>query len=73
MLKIILALLITIKLLIVLLMILFLSGTNIRLPGLGVVVSGSFISLILLVIELVLIGISFVIFRRLRRDFDRLA
>jgi hypothetical protein len=68
MLKVLLAFLITIEILIIPLMILSL-GTNILLPGVGLVISGEFIFVLLLIVEV----ITFILFRRLSRDSDRMA
>jgi hypothetical protein len=68
MLKILLVVLITIEILIFAVMIYCLSGINILLPGLGLVISGGLIFLILLSIEILLLLLTFFIYKRLRNN-----
>ena len=68
MLKILLAFLIMIEILILPLMIFCLSGVSIVLPGLGLIISGGLVFIILLVIEVILVSISLILYRRLRQD-----
>lgn len=66
MLKIILAILIIVEISIIPLMFLFL-GTNILLPGVGLIVAGELIVLLLLFVEIFLISVTIILFRRIRR------
>lgn len=71
MLKIILAVLIIIEISIIPLMFLF-PGTNILLPGLGLIISGELIILLFLFVEIFLISITIILFRRVRRGSGNL-
>lgn len=73
MLKILLALLITIEILIVPLMIFCLSGISILLPGLGLVVLDGFVFVLLLFVEIILVLVTLLLYRRLQRDSNNLA
>jgi membrane protein implicated in regulation of membrane protease activity len=72
MLRILLALLITTEILLVPLMIFCLSGINILLPGLGLVIGGGVIFVFLLFAELILLAITFVLYRQWRRNSEKL-
>ena len=71
MLKILLAFLIIIELSLIPLMIYLLTGVSVVLPGLGLIISGGLISLGLLLVEVVLVFISIILFRRIRRNSER--
>lgn len=71
MLKIVLAFLIMIEILMLPLMFICL-GTNILLPGVGLIVAGEFLFILLLLVEVILVSITLILFRRLRRDSDKL-
>lgn len=71
MLKIILVLLIVIEIALVPLMIVCLSGVNLLLPGLGLVISGEFLFVVLLVFEAILVFTTLILYRFIRRDLER--
>lgn len=71
MLKIIFVLLILIEIALVPLMIFCLSGVNLLLPGLGLVVAGGFLFFVLLVLELILIFTTLILYRYLRRRSEK--
>ena len=66
--KIILAILVLVEVLLFALMIYFLSGVSILLPGLGLIISGGLIAAILFVVELILIAATIFLYRRIRLD-----
>ncbi len=72
MLKILLAVLITIEILLLPLMIYCLSGISLLLPGLGLVISGGLVSVLLLFVEIFLLSLTFFIYKRIRRDLGRM-
>lgn len=72
MLKILLAFLIVVQILVVALMIGCLSGISILIPGLGLIVAGELVSVLLLFIEIILFLLSVFLFRRIRRDSEKL-
>lgn len=72
MLKIFIALLITIEILLIPLIIFFFSGVSVLLPGLGLVVAGSLISILLIIIEVVLLATTLILWRKLSLTSGRL-
>ena len=48
-------------------------GTNILLPGVGLIIAGDLIFMLLFIIEIILVSITVALFRRLHRDSDKLA
>jgi uncharacterized membrane protein len=70
MLKLLIALLITVEILLIPLMI-FSLGTNILLPGVGLIISGNLIFLLLLVVEILLVLLTVILFRRLKNQSDK--
>ena len=68
MLKIILVLLIVIELALVPLMIVCLSGVNVVLPGLGLVIGGGVLFVMLLIFEAILVFITLILYRIIRAD-----
>lgn len=48
-------------------------GFNIVFPGLGLIVAGPFIMLLLLVVEIVLLTLTWFLSRRIKNDADKLA
>ena len=72
MLKILLAVLITIEILLLPLMIYCLSGISLLLPGLGLVISGGLVFVLLLFVEIFLLSLTFFIYKRIRRDLGRM-
>ncbi len=73
MLKILLAFLIAVEILIFLLMLYCLTGINVLLPGLGLIISGGLIAVALLVVQVILVLISLLLYRRIRRDSGNMA
>ncbi|MGI8495218.1 MAG: hypothetical protein ACR2L1_07885 [Pyrinomonadaceae bacterium] len=73
MLKILLAFLIAVEILIFLLMLYCLTGINVLLPGLGLIISGGLIAVVLLVVQVILVLISLLLYRRIRRDSGNMA
>lgn len=70
-LKIILALLIIIEISLIPLMIVCLSGVNVILPGLGLVIGGEVLFVMLLVFEAILVLTSLILYRLIRQRSER--
>lgn len=71
MLKIILALLVIIEIALIPLMIVCLSGVNVLLPGLGLVIGGEVLFVMLLLFEAILIMTTLILYRYIRRQSER--
>lgn len=72
MLKILIAFLIAVEILMIPLIVFCLSGVNILLPGMGLIVSGGLLAVPLIFIEFVLITVTLILIKRLRRRAQNL-